>query len=226
MIELQNIIKYNFKDERILRQALTHSSFANEQRINKKQHNERIEFLGDAVLELVISEYLFVNNPNKNEGTMTKMRSSLVCEFTLSQCANDIELGRFLFLSKGEEQTGGRTRSSILCDAFESVIGAIYLDGGFEEAKKFINRYLLQDVEDKTLFYDAKTILQEIVQSKGREVLAYELVEERGPDHNKEFVVHTLIGDKIISQGTGSTKKAAEQMAAYKTILLLKKKDK
>lgn len=218
------MIHYQFQNPALLEQALTHSSFANEQKINKKKHNERIEFLGDAVLELVVSEYLFRNEPNKNEGQMTKIRSSLVCEFTLSQCAEDIRLGEFLLLSKGEEMTGGRNRSSILCDAFESVIGAVYLDGGFSKAKAFIEEFLLNDVEDKTLFYDAKTILQELIQGSGKTGLVYQLLEEKGPDHNKEFIVQALIENEILGEGIGRTKKAAEQKAAYHAILKLKNK--
>lgn len=223
-MELEKTIQYTFRDKSIITQALTHSSYANEQKINKKMHNERIEFLGDAVLELVASEHLYRTYPGKNEGEMTKLRSSLVCEFTLSQCAQDISLGTYLHLSKGEHLTGGRERPSILCDAFESIIGAIYLDGGFTPAKEFIHHYLLDQAEDRTLFYDAKTNLQEIVQRDGKDLIAYELMEENGPDHNKEFVVKVMIGEKEVGQGTGKTKKAAEQMAAYQSILKIKNK--
>lgn len=219
--ELEQIIQYEFKDKSLIKQALTHSSYANEHR-GKCLHNERIEFLGDAVLELAVSEYLFQNYPKKNEGQMTKIRSSLVCEFTLSQCARDISIGSYLYLSKGEEMTGGRERNSILCDAFESVIGAIYLDSGFEEARKFIDRYLLQDVEDKTLFYDAKTMLQELVQGNNWGVLSYTLLEEKGPDHNKEFLVQVQVGERALGSGVGRTKKAAEQQAAYEAMKRLK----
>ena len=155
---------------------------------------------------------------------MTKIRSSLVCERTLSGCARDISLGAALRLSKGEHLTGGRERDSILSDAFEAVIGAIYLDGGFEPAKEFIHHFLLTDVEEKTLFYDAKTILQEMVQAETKEKLSYHLIKEEGPDHCKEFTVETWIGNMPVAVGTGKTKKAAEQMAAYKTILLRKNK--
>ena len=220
--ELEKTIQYEFQDKSILKQALTHSSYANEHRHGKWPHNERIEFLGDAVLEVIVSEYLFQNYPKENEGQMTKIRSSLVCEFTLSQCARDIALGSYLYLSKGEDLTGGRERNSILCDAFESVIGALYLDGGFEPAKTFVYHYLLQDVEDKTLFYDAKTILQEMVQGNNWGNLAYELLEEKGPDHNKEFVVQAMVGERVLGRGVGKTKKAAEQQAAYEAIKQLK----
>ena len=220
--KLEQKIGYEFKNKGLLKQALTHSSYANEHRNNVCSHNERIEFLGDAVLELAISEYLFHNYPKEDEGKMTKIRSSLVCEFTLSQCARDLSLGNCLYLSKGEELTGGRDRNSILCDAFESVIGALYLDSGFEQAKSFINEFLLQDVEDKTLFYDAKTMLQELVQGNNWGTLSYQLLEEKGPDHNKEFVVQVQVGEKVLGNGIGKTKKAAEQQAAYQAMKRLK----
>lgn len=220
--KLEQKIGYEFKNKGLLKQALTHSSYANEHRNNVCPHNERIEFLGDAVLELAISEYLFHNYPKEDEGKMTKIRSSLVCEFTLSQCARDLSLGTCLYLSKGEELTGGRDRNSILCDAFESVIGAIYLDSGFEQAKSFINEFLLQDVEDKTLFYDAKTMLQELVQGNNWGTLSYQLLEEKGPDHNKEFIVQVQVGEKVLGNGVGKTKKAAEQQAAYQAMKRLK----
>jgi ribonuclease-3 len=222
--ELEEQIGYQFKDKAHLKMALTHSSYSNESRDHKKENNERMEYLGDAVLEVSVSDYLYHTYPEKNEGELTKIRSSLVCERTLSLCARDISLGKYLRLSKGEHMTGGRERDSILSDAFEALIGAIYLDGGMEEARKFIDTYLLQDVEDKTLFYDAKTILQEMVQADTKKKLSYHLVKEDGPDHCKEFTVETWIGDEPIATGVGRTKKAAEQMAAYKTILLQKNK--
>ena len=222
--ELCGKIGYTFRNPDYLTLALTHSSYSNEHKSQKKENNERLEYLGDAVLELTVTDYLFHTYPNKKEGELTKIRSSLVCERTLSGCARDISLGAALRLSKGEHQTGGRERDSILSDAFEAVIGAIYLDGGFEQARAFIHRFLLTDVEEKTLFYDAKTILQEIVQAETKEKLSYHLIKEEGPDHCKEFTVETWIGDKPAAVGTGKTKKAAEQMAAYKTILLRKNK--
>lgn len=220
---LEEKIGYSFKNKRLLALAMTHSSFANEQRGRKKANNERLEFLGDAVLEITISDYLFREYPAHDEGKLTKLRSSLVCEYTLAICARDVGLGDFLLLSKGEDITGGRERDSILSDAFEALIGAIYLDGGMEKASAFIYDHLLKDVEDKTLFYDAKTILQEMVQAKQDSQLHYVLTKESGPDHNKEFTVETRIGAKTYASGTGKTKKGAEQIAAYQTILLLKK---
>ena len=161
--EFQEKIGYNFKNEALLKQALTHSSYAHEQR-KKNSDNERLEFLGDAVLEIVSSEFLYLNYPDKPEGELTKLRASIVCEPTLAMCTNQINLGDYLFLGKGEDMTGGRMRKSILSDALEAVIGAIYLDGGFANAKDFVLKYIMTDIEHKQLFYDSKTILQEIVQ--------------------------------------------------------------
>lgn len=221
--ELEEKIGYTFSDKNKLFLAMTHSSYANEHKGRKKENNERLEFLGDAVLEVTVSDYLFHQYPDYAEGKLTKLRSSLVCEFTLAICARDVQLGSYLLLSKGEDMTGGRERDSILSDAFEALIGAIYLDGGIEKAGDFIRNHLLKDVEDKSLFYDAKTILQEMVQSGGSGALRYHLIRETGPDHNKEFTVETQIGEERYAVGVGKTKKGAEQVAAYETILLLKK---
>lgn len=220
--EFQEKIGYKFQAEGLLRQALTHSSYANEKHMKKHSDNERLEFLGDAVLELVSSDFLYKNYPDISEGELTKKRASIVCEPTLALCTEAIQLGDYLFLGKGEDLTGGRTRKSILSDALEAVIGAIFLDGGLANAKEFIDKYILTDIEKKQLFYDSKTILQEEVQSK-HEKLTYVMVSESGPDHNKSFTVEVQIGDKVISQGTGHTKKAAEQEAAYKALIILKK---
>ncbi|GFI27214.1 ribonuclease 3 [Lachnospiraceae bacterium] len=220
--EFEKIIGYTFQNETLLRQALTHSSYANE-RHRKSEDNERLEFLGDAVLELVSSEFLFLNYPKLSEGDLTKLRASLVCEPTLAACTAQMQLGDFVRLGRGEEQTGGRRRKSILSDALEAVIGAIYLDGGFTNAKEFILKFILTDIEHKKLFYDSKTILQEFVQGNYEEALSYRLLEESGPDHNKNFTVEARIGDRAIGSGSGRTKKAAEQEAAYQALLLLKK---
>lgn len=220
--ELEAKIQYQFQDKKLFRQALTHSSFANEQRLNKLQCNERLEFLGDAVLELASSDFLFHKYPQKPEGELTKIRASIVCEPTLAYCASDLDLGAYLLLGKGEEATGGRGRNSVVSDAMEALIGAIYLDGGFANAKEFIHRFVLNDIEHKQLFYDSKTILQEMVQAAGEETLQYEILKEEGPDHNKTFEVRALLGEKEIGRGTGRTKKAAEQLAAYRGILLLR----
>lgn len=219
---LEERIGYQFQDKRLLKQALTHSSFANEQKINKWDDYERVEFLGDAVLELVSSDYLYRTHPQLPEGELTKMRSSMVCEPALAYCARDIELGRFIFLGKGEEATGGRKRESITSDVMEAVIGAIYLDGGIVPAKAFIDRFILSDLENKQLFYDSKTILQERVQKRG-ETLQYVLIEESGPEHDKLFRVEAVIGGRRIGEGSGRTKKQAEQQAAYQALLAEKK---
>lgn len=220
--EFQKVIGYKFNNSNLLRQALTHSSYANEKHMKKLSDNERLEFLGDAVLEIISSDFLYHNYQNIPEGELTKLRASIVCEPTLALCTEEIELGKYLYLGKGEDLTGGRQRKSVLSDALEAVIGAIYLDGGFTNAKEFVLKYILTDIEHKKLFYDSKTILQEVVQGQ-HNTLSYELVEESGPDHNKSFTVEVLIGDKVISQGTGHTKKAAEQEAAYKALIILKK---
>ncbi len=219
--EFQKIIGYQFKNTKLLQQALTHSSYANEKHM-KHADNERLEFLGDAVLELVSSEFLFSNYPDLSEGDLTKLRASLVCEPTLAGCTSSVVSGEFIHLGKGEELTGGRNRKSILSDALEAVIGAIYLDGGFTNAKEFILKFILTDIEHKKLFYDSKTILQEYVQGNYKEVLNYRLTEESGPDHNKNFAVEARIGEKVIGTGSGRTKKAAEQEAAYQALLVLK----
>ncbi|MGB8455375.1 MAG: ribonuclease III [Anaerocolumna sp.] len=220
----EETVNYKFQDRKLLKHALTHSSYANEKRMNKLENNERLEFLGDAVLELVTSEYLFTKNTKMPEGDLTKLRARLVCEQTLAACARDIKVGDYILLGKGEAATGGNERLSILSDAMEAIIGAIYLDGGFTNAKEFIRNYILADVENKKLFFDSKTILQEIVQSEFKEQLSYELIKEEGPDHNKQFTVVALVNDNQLGIGVGRTKKAAEQEAAYQSILKMKKK--
>ncbi|MCC8080959.1 MAG: ribonuclease III [Lachnospiraceae bacterium] len=219
--EFQKKIGYQFQQEGLLRQALTHSSYANERHMKRVYNNERLEFLGDAVLEVVTSEHLYQTYPDWPEGELTKLRASIVCEQTLAFCTQALCLGDYIFLGKGENQTGGRTRKSILSDTFEAVIGAIYLDGGFDGARSFIHRFVLNDLEHMQLFYDSKTILQEIVQGENMGELCYRLVEENGPDHNKSYVIEACIGGKPLGCGEGHTKKAAEQEAAYRTIIQL-----
>ena len=182
----QKEIGYQFQNEHLLVQALTHSSYANEKHMKKLSDNERLEFLGDAVLEIISSDFLYKNYPQKPEGELTKLRASIVCEPTLALCTEAIHLGDYLYLGNGEDLTGGRKRKSILSDALEAVIGAIYLDGGFANAKEFVLKYILTDIEHKQLFYDSKTILQEVVQGE-HEKLTYDLISENGPDHNKSF---------------------------------------
>ena len=222
--ELQDKIGYRFQNTEMFKQALTHSSFATEQKINKLKDYERLEFLGDAVLELVSSEFLFRENPQMPEGQLTKLRASMVCEPALAYCAKDIDLGSYILLGRGEEYTGGRYRSSITSDVMEAIIGAIFLDGGIENAKKHIYRFILSDLENKILFLDSKTILQEEIQKKKDAQLRYELIGESGPDHNKQFTVDAYLNDVLIGSGTGRTKKAAEQQAAYEALLKMKGK--
>lgn len=224
--ELQNKIGYRFRDEELLISALMHSSYTNEKHIPKHQCNERLEFLGDAVLELISSEFLFFSNRKTPEGELTRLRASMVCEPSLAFCAREIGLGEYLLLGKGEEATGGRKRDSVTSDALEALIGAIYLDGGFANAKEFIKNFVLNDLENKKLFYDSKTILQEMVQGVHGNQVVYKLVKEEGPDHNKSFTVEAYIGDLLYGEGTGRTKKAAEQEAAYHAILKLRKGNK
>ncbi len=224
-LEFQNVIGYEFRQAGLLQQALTHSSYANEKRMKKHSDNERLEFLGDAVLEIISSEYLYHHFPDLPEGELTKMRASLVCEPTLAYCTKDLRLGEYLLLGRGEDRTGGRTRSSILSDALEAVIGAIYLDGGFASAKEFVLKYILTDIAHKQLFFDSKTILQETVQGLNMGAISYKLVRESGPDHDKVFEVELLIGEKRAGTGAGHTKKAAEQEAAYKALIQLQDYD-
>lgn len=219
LTELEEKIQYRFHNRRLLRQALTHSSYANEQRINRFADYERLEFLGDAVLELVSSDYLFREEKDMAEGQLTRRRSSIVCEPALAFCARDIALEEYILLGKGEEATGGRRRDSIVSDVMEAVIGAIYLDSGIEEASGFIHRFILSDLEHKQLFYDAKTILQEMIQQEGKETLHYELLKEEGPEHAKTFLVEVMLGDQKLGSGSGHSKKAAEQQAAYQALL-------
>lgn len=219
--DFQSVIAYRFSSEGLLRQALTHSSYANEKHMRKLSDNERLEFLGDAVLEIVSSDFLYRSYRELPEGELTKLRASIVCEPTLAICAKELHLGDYLLLGRGEEQTGGRERKSILSDALEAVIGAIYLDGGFANAKEFVSKFILTDIEHKQLFYDSKTILQETVQGRGLGAMSYKLTGESGPDHNKMFTVELSIGGSKMSTGEGHTKKAAEQEAAYHALVML-----
>ena len=219
---LEERIGYCFQDKKLLRQALTHSSCSNEQKINKLPDYERLEFLGDAVLELVSSDHIFRENPEMSEGELTKFRSSIVCEPALAFCARQIGLEEFSLLGRGEELTGGRKRDSIISDVMEAVIGALYLDGGLSEADAFVKKYILSDLESKQLFYDSKTILQEEVQRDGQS-LTYELVSETGPDHDKVFMVEARIDGQTVGKGQGRNKKSAQQQAAYQALLARKK---
>lgn len=220
--DLEGRIGYRFQDKKLLKQALTHSSFTNEQKINKTEDYERLEFLGDAVLEMVSSQFLFHTYPRLTEGELTKMRASLVCEPALAFCARDLELGSFIRLGKGEELSGGRERESITSDVMEAVIGAIFLDGGIEKAREYILKFILSDIENKQLFYDSKSNLQELMQGTLKKEFHYELLEENGPEHSKSFVVEVTMEGKSLGRGLGRTKKAAEQQAAYEALLFLR----
>jgi ribonuclease-3 len=219
---LQSIINYKFHDISLLKNALTHSSYANEVKKRNLPDNERLEFLGDAVLELSSSDYIY-KTYNLAEGDMTRMRASIVCEPTLALCARQFRLPEFIMLGKGEDMTGGRKRDSIVSDACEALIGAIYLDGGFANAKEFVNNFILNDLENKQLFFDSKTILQEIVQARGKEV-TYELIGEEGPEHDKKFFVRAYCDDLFSMTAEGHTKKHAQQQAAYNALIYLKEK--
>ena len=221
--ELEKKLGYTFQDRKLLEHALCHSSYANERHWDRLENNERLEFLGDAVLELITSEYLYKNYPKMPEGKATRTRASIVCEQTLALCARDLGLGDWLRLGKGEELTGGRDRDSITSDAMEALLGAVYLDGGFANAKEFVHHFILNDIEHKKLFYDSKTILQEQIQSETEVPIHYELIKEEGPDHNKRFTVQVLLETEVLGTGCGRTKKAAEQEAAYRALLTRKK---
>lgn len=220
--KLEERIGYHFQDRNLLQQALTHTSYTNERKINKIASYERLEFLGDAVLELASSEALFRQNPSLSEGELTKMRAAMVCEPSLAFCARDLELVPYIRLGKGELYTGGRGRDSIAADVMEALIGAIYLDGGMEQVKAFIEKYIMADLEDKQLFYDSKSTFQELMQGKLRKEFWYELLDESGPEHHKSFHARVRTEDEILGEGTGRTKKAAEQQAAYMALLLLR----
>lgn len=220
----ENRIKYTFHNKNLLQQALTHSSFTNEQKINRKPNYERLEFLGDAVLEMVSSEFLFQRYPREKEGTLSKMRASMVCEPALAFCAREIGLEKFIFLGKGEEQTGGRDRDSIVSDVMEAVIGAIYLDGGIEQAKKYIHSYILNDLENKTLFYDSKSNLQELAQGKLKQEVKYKIAENSNNLPEELFKAEVYLDSVLYAEGKGRTKKAAEAEAAYKALLVLRDK--
>ncbi len=223
--KLQKQIGYNFKDINHLKKAFIHSSFANESK-NKIESNERLEFLGDAVLELCMSIYLYDKFPSWAEGDLTRLRASTVCEGTLAKNARELELGKYMKLSKGEKNTGGFDRDSILSDCFESVIGAIYLDGGIEKAKLFVMKFLGNDVEELKHTYkisDYKSYLQEMIQENSLIPLEYILTRETGPAHNKLFEVEVFHNKKTLGKGVGKTKKEAEQKSALQAIKKLGK---
>ena len=219
MYELEKNLDYTFKNKDLLKQALTHSSYANEAHT---QSNERLEFLGDSVLSLVVSDHIYTRF-NTPEGALTKLRASLVCEASLYEFAKELELGKFVLLGKGEQQYRGNERPSMLADAFEAVLAAIYLDGGMEPAKKLVLRFVKEDLihTERITFKDYKTKLQEVIQKNPEEHLEYVLVDEKGPDHAKEFTVELRLNSNVIAQGIGKSKKSAEQNAACEALKLM-----
>ena len=220
--EFQGKIRYYFNDKELLIEALSHSSYANEKRKGRNS-NERLEFLGDSVLSIVVSQYLFEHFTHLPEGELTKIRASLVCEKSLYEFAKQIDLGEHILLGKGEENTGGRERVSILADAFEAVLAAIYLDGGMEPARRHVMNFVLRELQhtDDEVFKDYKTALQEIIQRNPEEAVSYILTGESGPDHDKEFTVEVRLNSNVIGRGTGKNKKRAEQMAAKEALMLM-----
>ena len=222
--ELEGRIGYHFKDRYLLECALTHTSFANEQKILRYKDYERLEFLGDAVLEMVSSAFLYNEYPDKREGELTKLRASLVCEPSLADCARHLGIPAYLRLGKGEEASGGREKESILCDVVEAVIGAMYLDcGEIDPPRRFIMRFILSD-RDQVFFYDSKSRLQEWAQGIG-ETIHYELLEETGPEHVKQYRTGAYMGPKLIGTGEGRSKKLSEQQAAYDALTKIRQKN-
>lgn len=217
LLELQKKINYYYKDIKLLNRALTHSSYANEHKKYKVKYNERLEFLGDSVLSIVISDYIFNTYPHYPEGELTKLRAIVVCENSLATISKRIEIGQYLLLGKGEEATGGRERLSILADLFEALLGSIYLDGGLESAKKFILdnfKDIINKAATGRLFLDYKTQLQELIQRNSKSKLEYRVIKEEGPDHNKVFHVEVKDNQNVLGKGSGKSKKEAEQNAA------------
>ena len=218
--ELEKAIGYHFKEQALPKQAMSHSSYVHEKGLTHTDCNERLEFLGDAVLELLSSDYLYHTRPDMPEGALTKLRAALVCESALAEDARSIALEQQILLGKGEEQTGGRLRDSIVSDALEALIGALYLDGGIEAARDFVIRFVMNDIEEKQLFHDSKTILQELVQARAHENtdIVYSIIREEGPPHSRRFTAEVRIAGEVCGTGTGSSKKAAEQGAAYEAV--------
>ena len=220
--DLEAAIGYKFHNITLLQNALTHSSYANEHWHDSLKSNERLEFLGDSILGMVVADHLYSNFPNRPEGELTRMRADMVCETSLAKAAETLGLGQHLLLGHGEMQGGGRTRASILADAMESVIAACYLDGGMDASKALIEKLILPNVPKEQLHNrDYKTALQEKVQQKKNQVISYRLVSEEGPDHDKHFTVEVLLNGAAVGTGTGSSKKRAEQAAAQNALAYL-----
>lgn len=219
--EVEKNIGYTFKNKELLLEAITHSSYSNEMRINRRNHYERLEFLGDSVLELLSSEFLFDKYPTVPEGGLSKKRAAMVCEPSLAICARNMNLGDYIFFGKGEDMAGGREKDSILADVTEAVLGAIYLDGGLDNARIYVDDNILSVLHDEELFFDSKTILQEYAQRNNIN-LSYELVKESGPEHEKTFTVRVLLGNEILAECDGRTKKSAQHNAATLAVKKIK----
>lgn len=221
--QLQVQLGITFRNFDLLKQAFTHSSYVNEHRVANHKDNERLEFLGDAVLEVTISEYLYYTYPERSEGELTKQRASIVCEPSLVTFAEDLDFGSFVLLGKGEELTGGRSRPALLADVFESFIGALYLDQGLEAVQAFLRQHVFPKIsgEGKPLVIDYKTQLQEHTQHHGLGALEYRIVDERGPAHEREFVAEVYMEEKLLGKGVGRSKKEAEQQAASQALAQL-----
>ena len=221
---LEEKLEYEFKDKSLIMTALTHSSYANENRKKNLKNNERLEFIGDSVLGMIVANHLYRTRQNMPEGKMTRLRAELVCEQNLAKVAEKLQLGKYLLLGKGEELGGGRTRHSIIADAVEAVIAAVYLDGGYECASKVIHKFILDPMEEgeELTAYDYKTELQELVQRKSGQTLSYTMIDQSGPDHDKVFTFAVALNGETIGTGTGKNKKEAEQSAAGDALRKLK----
>ena len=220
--EVEKEIGYCFKDKSLLLEAITHSSYVNEMRINKRSDYERLEFLGDSVLELISSEFLYEKYPEVPEGGLSKKRASMVCEPSLAICARNMNFGKYIFFGKGEELAGGREKESILSDVVEAVLGGIYLDSGLEAAKEYVYVNILSSLQEEELFVDSKSALQELVSQGIGGSLEYEIVEESGPEHDKLFTMSVSLDGNELARGSGHTKKSAPQKAAKEAIKILK----
>lgn len=227
--EIQSNINYSFKDINLLNTSLTHSSYANENKMKSYENNERLEFLGDVIVNLIVSDYLYHRYSELLEGELTKKRATVVCESSLAFAARKINLGDYILLGKGEEATGGRDRESILADAFEALTGAIYIDGGLNSTRDFLLGMFEEEViyalSKGNLFIDYKTELQEILQKKTKSKIEYSVEKEVGPDHNKKFYMNVIVENKVIGKGMGRNKKEAEQMAAKQALYRMGEKD-
>ncbi len=219
--ELQEKIGYRFKDRRLLVRAMTHSSYVNEHRLEKTDCNERLEFLGDSILEMLTSIFLYKNFPSRMEGDLSKYRASIVCERALAESARALDLGNAIILGHGMELGGGRSSDSVLSDAFEALLAALYLDGSFETARRLIDLYVTDHIDEKLISYDSKTMLQELLQDSGKNV-EYRVLSESGPEHEKTFEIGAYIDGALYGKGTGHSKKSAQQAAAYETIKQLR----